>query len=337
MSTIETPRSPEKQARWALPWAEVVVLASCASFALVSVVRWQRLQQPLDVLLRCLLMMAMVAVVHGLRTTGVSRWREALRFVVLMFWFYQWHALAGVFIRDFGFRTYEVWLSSLDHKVFGNDLSVQLASWATPARTEVIQIAYSSFYEVIMVPTIYFIAKKKWKALSVTFATLASAHFILVGLNLLVPARWPGMLHNFPELQHIMHYEQPIQGLRFTHSLRQTLEQSTTMMWDSFPSGHTCLSLCMLIIMWRDARVLFWIFLPLVLTIVFSTAYLRYHYGVDLIAGAMLAIGMSFAIPHWDRKWEPLLAGWLSPSPMMSNPQSSRLSDYDGSSLSKQW
>ena len=47
---------------------------------------------------------------------------------------------------------------------------------------------------------------------------------------------------------------------------------------DCFPSLHTALSAVALVYMWRHTRRLFWWSLPLVVSLWFSTVYLRYHY-----------------------------------------------------------
>ncbi|OQC32428.1 MAG: hypothetical protein BWX66_02046 [Deltaproteobacteria bacterium ADurb.Bin058] len=36
---------------------------------------------------------------------------------------------------------------------------------------------------------------------------------------------------------------------------------------------------------------LFWVVLPIASSLIFATVYLRYHYVIDLIAGAALAVG----------------------------------------------
>jgi membrane-associated phospholipid phosphatase len=58
---------------------------------------------------------------------------------------------------------------------------------------------------------------------------------------------------------------------------------------DCFPSGHTCLTLMVLIDAWRHARRFFWFVLPAGILLFISTIGLRFHYGVDLLAAVPLA------------------------------------------------
>ena len=58
---------------------------------------------------------------------------------------------------------------------------------------------------------------------------------------------------------------------------------------DCFPSGHTEIPLITLWLAYRFKRRLFWVYLPIVMGLVCSTVYLRYHYVIDVIAGMALA------------------------------------------------
>ena len=58
---------------------------------------------------------------------------------------------------------------------------------------------------------------------------------------------------------------------------------------DCFPSLHTAVTTVVLIFAWRHSRLLFWVILPLCLSLFFSTMYLRFHYFIDLVAGWVLA------------------------------------------------
>ena len=64
---------------------------------------------------------------------------------------------------------------------------------------------------------------------------------------------------------------------------------------DVFPSLHTALPLFITAFLWRDGRRLAALLLaPVSLGIVVSTVFLRYHYGVDVLAGMLLAAAMAW-------------------------------------------
>jgi membrane-associated phospholipid phosphatase len=66
---------------------------------------------------------------------------------------------------------------------------------------------------------------------------------------------------------------------------------------DCFPSLHTCVSLIFLWAARKHLRPYFWCILPIVLSIPVACMYLRYHYFVDLLAGALLAYGVTRLTP----------------------------------------
>jgi membrane-associated phospholipid phosphatase len=66
---------------------------------------------------------------------------------------------------------------------------------------------------------------------------------------------------------------------------------------DAFPSGHTALSLVFLVLSWQLFPKWRIPMAALVAGIIFSTVYLSLHYVIDLVAGALLAGLMPFAVP----------------------------------------
>jgi membrane-associated phospholipid phosphatase len=65
---------------------------------------------------------------------------------------------------------------------------------------------------------------------------------------------------------------------------------------DCFPSGHTEIPLLTLWLARRYRRKLFLVYLPITAAMIFSTVYLRFHYVVDVLAGAALAGGIILAV-----------------------------------------
>ena len=99
---------------------------------------------------------------------------------------------------------------------------------------------------------------------------------------LVVPARGPRFL--LKDLQHV-----PLQGLWLFHGMQSALDSLESAHYDCFPSGHTELT----ILAWWGSRMvskrLFQVYFAYTPCIIFATVYLRYHYTVDLLAGAATA------------------------------------------------
>ena len=58
----------------------------------------------------------------------------------------------------------------------------------------------------------------------------------------------------------------------------------------AFPSSHVTASWCAVLALWRDARPVALVLAPVALGLAFGTVYGQFHYGVDAIAGAVLAL-----------------------------------------------
>ena len=144
----------------------------------------------------------------------------------------------------------------------------------------------------------------KGSELHEVLGTLALAHTVLVAVNMLVPARWPVLLYQDPALADLMTYPFAMEGLWATDWLRGAIEGGSRMLWDSMPSGHTCVTILMLLMTRTLMPRFLWVLVPLAIPLVFGTVYLRYHYGVDVLAGAALALALYALYPRLQEAWE---------------------------------
>lgn len=103
-----------------------------------------------------------------------------------------------------------------------------------------------------------------------------------------------------------------------------------------FPSLHTAWGLVVLIFAYRQLRWLFWIYLMPIALLILSTLYLRFHYVVDLLAGAALAIAGSYAIPQLERTWARRTASTV-PAASLNEPGSDSQSLVAALPLSALW
>jgi membrane-associated phospholipid phosphatase len=112
---------------------------------------------------------------------------------------------------------------------------------------------------------------------------------------LIVPARGPRFF-----LEHLQHI--PLLGEWLFSGMQHTLDRLESAHYDCFPSGHTELTM----LAWWSSRALskrlFGAYFAYTLSIIFATVYLRYHYTVDLLAGAVLAVFLLLAGPSIYRR-----------------------------------
>jgi membrane-associated phospholipid phosphatase len=183
------------------------------------------------------------------------------------------------------------WLADLDFSIWRANPTVWLERIQTPALTDFLQLAYTLFVPaVVLVPCLLWMKRRyadfRYCAFLIALGFLAS----YVGY-VLVPARGPRFL-----LDHLQH--SPLQGGLLVHMMRTTLDRLESAQYDCFPSGHCELTIiawwCSRQISKRLSRVYF----AYTICIIFATVYLRYHYTVDLAAGALLAAVLIAAGPR---------------------------------------
>jgi membrane-associated phospholipid phosphatase len=188
-------------------------------------------------------------------------------------------------------------LIRIDFLLFGVNPTVWMERWVVPWLTGVLSVAYLSYFflPARLVHTLYLKNPRRDFDLAV-FVLLLVWYLSFVG-NILFPAIGPRF--TLAHLQSV-----PLKGnfiADFVSHLLNLLENNKR---DCMPSGHTAIGLIVLFLSYRYARLLFYLFCPIVAALILSTVYLRYHYVIDLFAGAALAAGCSIIGPRLYLWWE---------------------------------
>lgn len=178
---------------------------------------------------------------------------------------------------DDALRRADLWL-------FGNDpvqalqaiISRPLSVWLAFAYS-----MYAVFYAVC--PSVVWLSagRAAFRELSLM---LGSAMAVTWFSYLLFPAKGPVLSQSFTV---------PL-DLYFIEPIKEALMDAGRITWDCFPSMHTCATLIFWFAAWRHVRVMFWVMAPIAVSIPFACVYLRYHYVIDVLAGAGLAGLVSF-------------------------------------------
>jgi len=182
------------------------------------------------------------------------------------------------------------WLARLDFRIWGANPTVWLERIQSRPLTEFLQLVYTLF-----VPVVLLIAWLIWKRGRYVefryYAFLIALGFLASYIGyLLVPARGPRFL--LRDLQHT-----PLRGLWLFSGMQTALDRLESAHYDCFPSGHTELTI---LAWWSSQQIssrLFWVYFSYTLGIIFATVYLRYHYTIDLLAGALLALVLVIGAP----------------------------------------
>jgi membrane-associated phospholipid phosphatase len=173
-------------------------------------------------------------------------------------------------------------LIAIDLALFGVHPTVWLERFATPLITDLLQLAYLSYYLIPLALGCLLIARGRFDAFEeVLFGILLCFYLSYLGY-LLFPAVGPR--YTLSALQSGMLQVSPC-----TAKIQQVLDALEKNKTDAFPSGHSAVSLICLYYAWKQReQLLFAVLVPVVAGLLAATVYLRYHYVIDVIAGCAL-------------------------------------------------
>jgi membrane-associated phospholipid phosphatase len=173
-------------------------------------------------------------------------------------------------------------LANIDARIWGVQPAVWLYHWQTPILTEYLQTVYTLFVPAAIFPAFLLWRAHRYKDFRYLAFLIAIGYLASYVGYILVPARGPRVL--FTSLESM-----PLRGLWLFHGMQALLDRLESIAYDCFPSGHTELT----VIAWWSVRQIsrpwFFAYSVYTLSIIFATVYLRYHYSIDVFAGALLA------------------------------------------------
>ena len=190
---------------------------------------------------------------------------------------------------------YDNVLIAIDHWIFGVNPTQWIGQFAHPLLTEILQIAYFSYYILFIILGVelyrrYAIEDFDKAAFMIVYGFYLSylGYFSLPGVG----PRFT--LHDFALL------ETELPGIFLTNTLRAIINAGESIpqlrdhaidvvQRDVFPSGHTQLTMIVMALGFRYELKSRWVLLAFGSLLILATVYLRYHYVIDLVAGALLA------------------------------------------------
>jgi membrane-associated phospholipid phosphatase len=212
-------------------------------------------------------------------TSGWATWRGPWQFLASWMVFPLFRGIHDAFIH----HSADVALLAIDNAIWGGQsLPDRLLTWERPGLSELFSAGYLAFFGIVLVPVIIYGFRRRTPEAQLFFNGLTLMYaFGFLGY-VLVPASGPFLA--FPD-----RFPYPLHGGPLTAALTALVQKGITGM-DVFPSLHSGISAFVLGFLllrrrWCLAALLF----PVVITLIVATLYLRYHYGVDLICGLMLA------------------------------------------------
>lgn len=233
---------------------------------------------------------------------GLHRWYA---YPIVLFVFKQIYLM----VRPIHPVDYDDLFIAIDRWVFGADPTVWVFQFSHPVVTEILQVAYFSYYILFIVLGVEIYRRFPVREFDrAAFLIVYGFYLSYIGYFLL-PAVGPRFtLHDF----HALNTELP--GLFLTESLRDFINAGESIpkghpnpvdvvQRDVFPSGHTELTLIVTYLAFQyrlRSRSVIALFATL---LIIGTVYLRYHYVVDLVGGAAVFVLAIWSGEHFRRWW----------------------------------
>ncbi|MEW6161897.1 MAG: phosphatase PAP2 family protein [Nitrospirota bacterium] len=185
-------------------------------------------------------------------------------------------------------------LIRLDYLIFSGHPMILLERIMSPLLTDILQLAYLSYYFLPITLGIVLNNRRREFDRSL-FLVLFCFYLCYLGY-ILMPALGPRYA-----ITHLQTTE--LQGLFVAEPIQRFLDQLEGIKRDAFPSVHTAIASIVLYLAHRFKRRLFWVFLPVVPALIFSTVYCRYHYVVDVMGGFGVTILTIFLGERYYEWW----------------------------------
>jgi len=180
-------------------------------------------------------------------------------------------------------------LIAADRALFGVDVTVWLERFVRPALNDFFFLSYTTYYFLALALGILLYLRDLTVLRRYIF-TLTFCYLVSYAGYFAVPALGPR--YALADKQSVSLETTPI-----ARTIAGTLNALENTKVDVFPSGHTMIAVTVLLVAWRRAKDAFWYFLPVALCLIASTVYCRYHYVIDVLAGATLALA---SVPTGD-------------------------------------
>lgn len=189
----------------------------------------------------------------------------------------------GLIVHKINPQDIDYILIRLDYLLFGGYPTIFLEEIMNPFLTDLLQIAYSTYYFLPITLGIVLKRRKKEEEFQNSLFLILLCFYLSYIGYILFPAIGPRYT-----LEHLHSIE--LKGFLVSAPIQKILNLLEGVKRDAFPSGHTGIALLILFLAYKYERILFWVILLPVILLIFATVYCRYHYVVDVIGGILLTV-----------------------------------------------
>ncbi|OSS42209.1 hypothetical protein DESAMIL20_1762 [Desulfurella amilsii] len=174
----------------------------------------------------------------------------------------------------------DIYLIRFDNAIFSKPVADYFLIFNKPIFNDIFAVFYTFYYFLPLVLLYYLYKKQKLVYLEYSLFALSLAYYISYIGYMLVPAIGP---------RYSIEFSQPIQAGFIYSYIYAFLDRFEHIKQDCFPSGHVAISVLANMLVFGINKKAGYFIIPLVIILILATLALRYHYGVDDIAGLLLA------------------------------------------------
>ncbi|MGD8778544.1 MAG: phosphatase PAP2 family protein [Ignavibacteria bacterium] len=242
-----------------------------------------------------LIIFSVLLIAHKANSNNNIFWRQLHYWYLVPLIFITFKELYHVIISLRGSLIDDI-LINIDRIIFNCDPTDELTGISFPLLTEILQIAYSTFFFLPIILGINLITTNKCREYEYCAFIIVYGFFLSYIGYFIFPAIGPRFtLHDF----YLINDELP--GIFLTNFLRDIINAgesvsihqpnaASIVQRDAFPSGHTQVTLLVIYLSLIFKSKTKYLVIPVGTLLIFATVYLRYHYVVDLIGGVVFMI-----------------------------------------------
>lgn len=189
-------------------------------------------------------------------------------------------------------------LDAIDMWMFGVSPTIWAEQFYHPRITDWLSFAYMNYFWITVILVMFMYYRKEFRQYRTVMLTMMLCYYGGYLLYILFPAAPPRLA--LADLYTINIFK----GTSLiTDSARKVVNISASSARGAFPSLHCTITFLTLGMAWRFHKIWFWIFLPIGISLIVATVYLRHHYIVDIYAGLFLCAIVWLVTPTIDRWW----------------------------------
>jgi len=201
-------------------------------------------------------------------------------------------------ISYFNSARYDELMAAIDLWILGVNPTIWFEHFVHPVVTELFYILYIIYFPMPFFIIAWLFRKKKFKELAEAIFILSFTYLGADLIYFLVPVQGPRFF-----LKHLQTV--PLDGIVLAEPIRDLINFFEPNKLDAFPSLHTSIVLTVLVLCYRHNRRLFHVFVPISAGILISLVYCRYHYFIDMVAGAVWFVFAYYTSVALFKKFNP--------------------------------